>query len=157
MRILQFAFDARESGIAFDPDNGFLPHNYPEHTVVYTGTHDNDTVRGWWESASAEERAYAMRYMGSVMDEKTNEQGFRRTMPSTHPISETFIREAMKSVASWAVIPMQDILGLGSEARINTPSTLGGNWTWRMARGAFDLSRAAELREMTRLYGRLRS
>ncbi len=155
MRILQFAFDARESGLAFDPANGFLPHNYPEHTVVYTGTHDNNTVRGWWEGASAEERAYTMRYMGSSMDEGGTDGRALRTMPSTHPVSEAFIREAMKSVASWAVFPMQDILGLGSEARINTPSTLGGNWTWRMAPGGFDHARAAELREMTRLYGRL--
>ncbi len=158
MRILQFAFDAHESSVAFDPGNGFLPHNYPEHAVVYTGTHDNNTVRGWWEGASREERDYTRRYMGVSVDERSQVgPDASRIMPSTHPVSEAFIREAMKSVASWAVIPMQDILGLGSEARINTPSTLGGNWTWRMAPGSFDGVRAAELREMTRLYGRLRA
>jgi len=138
MRVLQFAFDAGESGVPFDPRNAFLPHTYVERSVVYTGTHDNDTLAGWLSQASREERGYLERYLG-----------YRPADPV-----RALIREAWKSVAAWAVAPMQDILGLGAEARMNTPSTLGGNWTWRMAEGAFTPALAAELRELSRLYGR---
>jgi 4-alpha-glucanotransferase len=138
MRVLQFAFDAAESGQPFDPGNAFLPHNYIEHCVVYTGTHDNDTLAGWLAHASNAERDYLRRYLGySPID----------------PV-RALIREAFKSVAAWAIVPMQDLLGLGSETRMNRPSTLGGNWTWRMEEGAFTAPLAAELREMSRLYGR---
>ena len=97
--------DSRECGYSSSPSTraraaspsirptASCPHNYPEHTVVYTGTHDNNTVRGWWEGASAEERAYTMRYMGSSMDEGGTDGRALRTMPSTHPVSEAFIRE----------------------------------------------------------------
>jgi 4-alpha-glucanotransferase len=138
MRVLQFAFDSGESGLAFDPKNSFLPHTYVERSVVYTGTHDNDTLAGWIAQASAEERDYLERYLG-----------YRPGDPV-----RALIREAWKSVAAWAIVPMQDLLGLGSEARMNTPSTLGGNWAWRMAEAAFAPGLAAELRELSRLYGR---
>ena len=138
MRILQFAFDAAESGAAFDPGNAFLPHNYVERCVVYTGTHDNDTLAGWIAQATAEELDYLRRYLG-----------FSPADPA-----RALVREALRSVAAWAVIPMQDLLGLGSEARMNRPSTLGGNWTWRMKEGAFSAELAAELKELSRLYGR---
>lgn len=139
MRILQFAFDAAESGSAFDPANEFLPHNYPDRAVVYTGTHDNDTLRGWWEAASAAERDYVARYLGYAPADP----------------ARALLREAWKSAAAWAIAPMQDLLGLGTEARMNTPSTLGGNWAWRLREGEFAPALAAELRELTRLYGRL--
>jgi len=138
MRILQFAFDAGESGTAFDPENGFLPHNYTERTVVYTGTHDNDTLVGWLAQARKAEREYLDRYLGY----------------SPADPARALIREALKSTAAWAVIPMQDLLGLGSEARMNRPSTLGGNWCWRMKEGGFAPGLAAELRELCALYGR---
>jgi 4-alpha-glucanotransferase len=138
MRILQFAFDAGESGNTFDPENGFLPHNYAERTVVYTGTHDNDTLVGWFAQASEAERDYAYRYLGYIPEDP----------------SRALIREALKSTAAWAIIPMQDALGLGTEARMNRPSTLGGNWCWRMKEGSFSPGLAAELREMSALYGR---
>jgi 4-alpha-glucanotransferase len=138
MRILQFAFDASESGSAFDPRNSFLPHNYTERSVAYTGTHDNDTLAGWYAQASAEERGYIARYLG-----------YEPADPA-----RALARELMKSVAAWAVVPMQDVLGLGAEARMNTPSTLGGNWAWRMAEGAFTSELALELAELSRLYGR---
>jgi 4-alpha-glucanotransferase len=138
MRILQFAFDASESGVAFDPKNAFLPHNYTERCVAYTGTHDNDTLAGWVSDSSSAERDYIARYLGYE--------------PGSIP--RALIRELMKSTAAWAVIPLQDILGLGSEARMNKPSTLGGNWAWRMADGAFDARLARELAELSRLYGR---
>jgi 4-alpha-glucanotransferase len=138
MRILQFAFDSGESGSAFDPRNAFLPHNYAERCVVYTGTHDNDTLAGWLAQASPEERDYLFRYLGSVPPDPVR----------------AIVREAWKSVAAWAIAPMQDLLGLGAKARMNTPSTLGGNWGWRMAEGAFTPRLAKELRELSSLYGR---
>jgi 4-alpha-glucanotransferase len=138
MRILQFAFDASESGSAFDPRNGFLPHNYIERCVAYTGTHDNDTLAGWFANAKDIERDYVERYLGYS--------------PADPP--RALLRELMKSTAAWAIVPMQDILGLGSEARMNKPSTLGGNWAWRMTEGQFTRELARELGEMSRLYGR---
>jgi len=138
MRILQFAFDSGESGCAFDPRNAFLPHNYVERCVVYTGTHDNDTLAGWLAQASADERDYVAAYLGA---------------DPADPV-RALLREAWKSVAAWAIAPMQDLLGLGTEARMNRPSTLGGNWGWRMADGAFTPRLAKELRGLSELYGR---
>jgi 4-alpha-glucanotransferase len=138
MRILQFAFDASESGTAFDPRNSFLPHNYTERCVAYTGTHDNDTLAGWYAQADRSERDYIARYLG---------------FSPADPV-RALVRELMKSTAAWAVFPLQDILGLGAEARMNTPSTLGGNWAWRMKEGAFTRELARELAELSRLYGR---
>jgi 4-alpha-glucanotransferase len=138
MRILQFAFDASESGRAFDPGNPFLPHNYVERCVAYTGTHDNDTLAGWYSRASEKERDYLDRYLGYSPSDPAG----------------ALVRELMKSVAAWGIVPMQDLLGLGTEARMNTPSTLGGNWTWRMREAAFSGEVAAALAELSRLYGR---
>jgi len=138
MRVLQFAFDANESGGAFNPENGFLPHNYVSRTVVYTGTHDNDTLGGWYAKASAKEKKHVEAYLGHL---------------PIDPV-KALLREAWKSVAAWAVAPMQDILGLGTEARMNTPSTLGGNWCWRMKEGAFTGKLASELAVLSSLYGR---
>lgn len=138
MRILQFAFDASESGSAFDPRNSFLPHNYVEHCAAYTGTHDNDTLAGWFSGATEAEREYVERYLGYA---------------SPDPV-RALVRELMKSTAAWAIFPVQDILGLGSGARMNRPSTLGGNWAWRMAEGSFTPRLARDLAELSRLYGR---
>ena len=135
MKVLQFAFDARES-------SNYLPHTYPMHCVVYTGTHDNDTTRGWYHAVGKEIRDFAKEYMCKPrLDEDT--------------LAGDFIAMAMGSVADLCVIPMQDYLGLGSEARINTPSTLGGNWMWRMKEGQFDDKTVEEVLRVTRLYGRL--
>jgi 4-alpha-glucanotransferase len=138
MRILQFAFDESESGAPFDPKNAFLPHNYTERCVAYTGTHDNDTLAGWIAQADPAERDYVVRYLGFV---------------PVDPV-RALVRELMKSTAAWAIFPLQDILGLGSEARMNKPSTLGGNWAWRMTESAFSREIAGSLAEMSRLYGR---
>jgi 4-alpha-glucanotransferase len=138
MRVLQFAFDAAESGTAFDPKNGFLPHNYVERCVVYTGTHDNDTLEGWVSHASRDEVAYLENYLGYS--------------PVSH--SWALVAEAWKSCAAWAIAPMQDILGLGSEARMNTPSTLGGNWAWRLGEDEFDVKTVSRLARLSHLYGR---
>ena len=139
MRILQFAFDKGEAG-SLDPGNRFLPHNHSFDSVVYTGTHDNDTTRGWFEKRTAEETGYLERYAG-------------RLDPEIH---WRFIRMAMASVCRFAVIPLQDVLGLGSEARTNTPGTSGtGNWSWRAGAEALDPAAAARLRGLASIYGRI--
>jgi 4-alpha-glucanotransferase len=139
MRILQFAFDRAEAG-ALSPENRFLPHNHVPNSIVYTGTHDNDTTRGWWEKRTAEERDYLDRYA-----------------PSPEPdIHWRLIAMAMASVCRFAVIPLTDVLGLGSEARMNTPGTSDrANWSWRCAPDCFDAGTAARLRSLASLYGRL--
>lgn len=135
MKVLQFAFDSRE------PSN-YLPHNYDENCVVYTGTHDNDTTRGWYQVLSKEDKAFSIEYMNNA------------TTPE-EDISWDFIRMAMGSVARLAVIPMQDFLCLGSEGRTNTPSTLGGNWEWRMLKPEFTDALAEKIYRMNWVYSRL--
>ena len=132
MKILEFAFDSAE-------DNDYLPHNYDKNCVVYTGTHDNDTVIGWFKTLRKKDRDFAKEYLG---------------IKNTKNIAYELIRAALCSVADTAIIPMQDYLELGSEARINTPSTLGGNWDWRMKENCFDEKLAARIRRMCELYGR---
>lgn len=132
MKILQFAFDSRE-------ESDYLPHNYPKNCIVYTGTHDNETTRGWYESCPVADRKFAKKYLD---------------IHTTKDIAWQFIRSALSSVADTAVIPMQDYLNLGDEARINTPSTLGNNWQWRMKSDALTDELAARIKEMSVLYGR---
>jgi 4-alpha-glucanotransferase len=138
MRILQFGFDASESGKGLDPHNPFLPHNYTAASVAYTGTHDNDTMAGWLAKASAEEHRFMEAYLGQLPD---------------NPV-RALIREALKSVAAFAVVPMQDILGLGSEARMNEPGTIGGNWAWRIHAEAASQSIARDLKQLAVMYAR---
>ena len=136
MKVLQFAFDSRE-------ESNYLPHTYPRNCVVYTGTHDNDTTKGWYHTAGKSTRQFAKEYMYKPrLDEDT--------------LAEDFIAMAMGSVADLCIVPMQDYLGLGSGARINTPSTLGGNWEWRMKTGTPDEETVQEMARMTRVYGRMR-
>jgi 4-alpha-glucanotransferase len=138
MRILQFGFDAAEAG-TLSPENRFLPHNHTADSIVYTGTHDNDTTLGWWENRSPAERDYLLRYAASAEPE----------------INWKLIRMAMASVCAFAVIPLQDVLGLGSEARMNTPGTSGGgNWCWRMDERSWDRPAAVRLRALSEMYGR---
>jgi 4-alpha-glucanotransferase len=131
MKILQFAFDSSE-------ENDYIPHNYPNNCVVYTGTHDNDTVVGWFEKAKNEDREYVLAYLNS--DGKN--------------IARDFARLAMASVAYTAIIPMQDLLGLGNEARMNLPGTTQSNWQWRMKPGQAKEALAEELGRLTKLYAR---
>ena len=133
MKVLQFAFDTRE-------ESDYLPHNYTRNCVVYTGTHDNDTIMGWTSSAPSSDVAAAKKYMHVAPDE-----GFNWAM----------IRTAMMSVADTAIFMMPDFLGLGSLARLNTPSTVGGNWNWRFEDGCINYWLAGIIREQTALYGRL--
>ena len=118
MKVLEFAFDSRDSGCASD----YLPHNYPENCVAYTGTHDNETIAGWFESIKPEEQKLARDYL---CDHYT-------------PVEELhlpFISLVMRSQARMCIIPLQDYLGLGNDCRINTPSTVGENWRWRLVPG----------------------
>jgi 4-alpha-glucanotransferase len=142
MAILQFAFGK-------DPQAPtFQPHNYPRNLAAYTGTHDNDTVMGWWRSEGGD----STRASEDVVVEKQKARAYLGT--DGHEIHWVMIRELMKSVADTVIFPMQDVLGLGSEARMNTPSTASGNWRWRLtARAAAEDAR--RLREMAELYGRL--
>ncbi len=136
MRVLQFAFDLKEYGL--NATNPFLPHNHAYNSVVYTGTHDNDTTRGWYEKLSDQEKDFIRRYMAR----------------SDKDIVWHFIRLAMASVARFAVIPFQDVLKLGSEARMNTPAILGGNWAWRYRAEALNSWSSDRLAELVALYGR---
>ena len=115
MKVLEFAFDDTEN-------SDYLPHKYTENSIVYTGTHDNETLVGWYETMSRKDKSFAREYMGC------------RHTPKKEMHWE-FIRLAMASPAKLAVIPVQDYLGLGAEARINEPSTLGKNWKWRLLPG----------------------
>lgn len=137
MKVLEFAFDSRE-------ESDYMPHNYGStNCVVYTGTHDNETVRGWFSTADPADVAVALEYMGLKDDKEGN---------------WAFIRTALASTADLAIVPMQDYLDLGSEARFNTPSTLGGNnWCWRMTKGQMKKKLARRMARMTELYGRARN
>ncbi len=132
MKVLQFAFDSRE-------ESDYLPHNYDKNCVVYVGTHDNDTALGWLDTVSPEDRRYAMDYL-----KLTGAEGYHWGL----------MRGAWASAARLAVVTAQDLLGLGSGARMNTPSTLGGNWQWRAMPGVFTEELAQRLRRETGIYRR---
>jgi 4-alpha-glucanotransferase len=143
MAVLQFAFGTDPQA----PD--FKPHNYPRHLVVYTGTHDNDTTAGWWsggaghstrsEAEIAAERAFVRRYLGTDGRE----------------IHWDFIRAVLASVADTAIVPAQDLLGLGTEARMNEPGTLGGNWKWRLLPNQLTPAIARRLQDLVAAYDRI--
>jgi 4-alpha-glucanotransferase len=131
MRILQFAF-------ADDTDNPYLPHNYERNTAVYTGTHDNDTTRAWFAAIGDRERAFVQKYLKSDGRE----------------IQWDFIHAASESVADLAIYPMQDVLGLGSEARMNQPGEAAGSWQWRFQWQQVEPWHATRLREISAIHGR---
>jgi len=133
MKVIQFAFDSREG-------SNYLPHTYSNHCVVYTGTHDNDTSIGWFKTAPKESVKFAKEYLNL-----TEEEGYNWGM----------MRGAWGSVADLAVVTMQDIIGVGSEARMNTPSTLGGNWEWRATADQIDNKYAKKVYKYMEMYGRL--
>ena len=131
MRVLQFAFG--------DDESSHLPHRYVPRCVVYTGTHDNDTTLGWFVAASPEERERVLDYVGG---------------DGIEPHWD-LARAAATSVAAWAVVPLQDVLGLGSEARMNTPGQAAGNWSWRARAQQLGGEEASRLRRLAQLTGRL--
>ena len=136
MKILQFAFDSRE-------DSDYLPHKYGRNSVVYTGTHDNETTYSWWKALAPEDLAVALRYLGASR------------FTGRKKLTWRLIELAQMSISDLCIIPMQDYLCLGSSARINTPSTIGKNWLWRMKPNAFSDKLVARIYAMTKLYGRL--
>ena len=133
MKIIEFAFGS-------DAENEHLPHNYNSNMVVYGGTHDNETVMGYFGSQTPKELKYAYDYMG--INKKSD-------------ITDAVLRTAYASVASIAIFQVQDVLGLGNEARMNTPSTVGDNWKWRMTSGELTAAHAKKLKKLAELYGRL--
>lgn len=134
MKVVQFAFDSRDDG-------NYMPHNYENHCVVYTGTHDNDTIMGWMKTAPKESVKIAKEYLGL-----NKEEGYNWGM----------MRGAWMSTAELAVVTMQDLLGLGTSARMNIPSTLGGNWQWRALPGQITMPLANKIYRKMELYGRMR-
>lgn len=138
MKVLEFAFDSRDSGSA----NDYLPHNYTENSVVYTGTHDNETLVGWFQCITDEERNMAREY---VCDHCTPDE----------QMYWSFISTVMMSKSNLCIVPMQDYLGYGNECRINKPSTVGTNWKWRVKKEELSEELMYKLRELARRYGRL--
>lgn len=132
MKVLEFAFDTRE-------ESDYLPHNYDKKCVVYIGTHDNDTVMGWFGNTKKSDIIFAKKYL-----KLNKKEGY----------NWGFIRGVLSSVGNLAVVQIQDYLGLGSEARMNTPSTLDGNWQWRAKKDALTDKLAEKINNITKLYGR---
>ena len=131
MRILQFAFEGGEST--------FLPHQLnTRNCICYTGTHDNNTSLGWYDQTSEYSRDKVRRYMNT----------------DASSISWDFIRICLGTIARYAIFPLQDVLKLGSEARMNVPGQAHGNWAWRYQKGDLNSGMASGLRQMTELFGR---
>ena len=137
MKVLEFAFDSRDTGSA----NDYLPHNYPKNSVVYTGTHDNETLTGWFEGILPQERQMVRNYLNNHRD-------------SDKEIYWDMVCTAMQSVSKLCVIPIQDYLGYGNEARMNQPSTLGENWKWRLKKGELSEELIQKIKNITMWYGR---
>ena len=137
MKVLEFAFDSRDSGSASD----YLPHNYIENCVAYTGTHDNETITGWFDSISKEEREMARNYLCDWSTKKKN-------------LQKSFIGLVMRSNAKTCIIPMQDYLGLNNKSRMNKPSTLGINWRWRVTKEQLNDDMKDEILTITKTFGR---
>lgn len=135
MKVLEFAFNS-------GGESDYLPHNYPNNCIVYTGTHDNDTLQGWFGTLDWGSKDFSYCYIGN-----------HRT--PAEEIHWDFIRLALSSVAKLAIIPVQDYLGLGQESRINEPSTVGGNWTWRMLEGELNNDILSRCWHMAKYYSRL--
>jgi 4-alpha-glucanotransferase len=135
MQVLLFGFDHSL------PRNHHAPHNIVSSSIVYTGTHDNNTVRGWFEKeASEEDRKRLIRYLGHEI--------------SPEKVNWDMIRLAMRSAGTTVIIPMQDVLGLDEKARMNIPAIAEGNWTWRLIDGQLTNDLAKTLADMTHIYGR---
>jgi 4-alpha-glucanotransferase len=143
MAVLQFAFGKDAQA------DGFKPHNYSRDTVAYTGTHDNDTAEGWWASR---EGAGSTRTAKDIEEERAHARAYLAA--DGREMGWVLLRAVYASVAELAMAPVQDLLGLGSEARMNTPGTPSGNWRWRLEEGALSPALAGRARSLARLYGR---
>ena len=138
MKVLEFAFDSRDTGSA----NDYLPHNYIENCIVYTGTHDNETLAGWFDEIPDNELAMARRYLWDDYTPKAQ-------------LHKAFIALAMRSAAKSCIVPMQDYLGLDNTCRTNKPSTIGTNWRWRVTGEQLSPELREEILSITKLYGRM--
>ena len=138
MKVLEFAFDSRDTGSA----NDYLPHNYVENCVAYTGTHDNETIVGWFDSITEEERQAARDYMCDQYTPKDQ-------------LYLSFISLVMRSHAKTCIIPLQDYMGLDNTCRINKPSTVGNNWKWRVTKDELSEELKEKIRTITKRYGRM--
>ncbi len=138
MKVLEFAFDARDTGSASD----YLPHNYTENCVAYTGTHDNETINGWLDCITKEEKMMVKDYL---CDYKTAQKNLHIPM----------ICLLMRSRANLTIIPMQDYLGLDNKARLNQPSTVGKNWKWRVTEEQLSEDLQVQIHKLTKMYGRI--
>ena len=132
MKVLEFAFDSKEP-------SDYLPHNYDKNCVCYAGTHDNDTLKGWIQTASKDDIAFAKEYLNTEED-----------------LISAILRAGMASTADLFVAQIQDYLELDSSARINVPGTLGDNWKWRLDKSQLDKKLAKKIKKMTKLYGRVK-
>ncbi|MDP2424426.1 MAG: 4-alpha-glucanotransferase [Bacteroidales bacterium] len=132
MKILQFAFDSEE-------ENDFLPHTYPRNCIVYTGTHDNDTSVGWYQASKEQDKQVISEYFN----------------PDENDISWAFIKLAWSSVADLAIAPLQDVLRLGTDARMNLPGKPSGYWKWRYRAEHLTVEHALKLRKLTKIFGRI--
>jgi 4-alpha-glucanotransferase len=132
MRVLQFGFDG-------SPDNPHLPHNYQRDLVAYTGTHDNDTTVGWYRSLASADAQRVEYYLRS----------------DAAGLPEGMTRAVLASVAQLAIIPAQDLLQLGSQARFNTPGTVSGNWSWRLPADSLTAALAQRYAPLNRVFGRV--
>ncbi len=152
MKVLQFAFTSDPKAMV----STFLPHNFERNYVVYTGTHDNDTTLGWFNTVSEGERAVVRRYLGSCGDTHLRLRAVQvcACAQCRCEINWDLIRLALMSVAHTAILPLQDVLGLGSEGRMNTPGRASGNWSWRYTEGALTDAIRDRLRDLTEIYGR---
>ena len=138
MKVLEFAFDSRDSGSA----NDYLPHNYPENCVVYTGTHDNETIAGWLDSITEQEVRMVRAYLADSYTPQDE-------------LNIPLIALAMRSSAKTCMIPIQDYLGYDNSCRMNQPSTVGTNWRWRLTEQELNEELNKEILQLTKLYGRL--
>ena len=149
MKVLQFAFDPGEAGKE-GMVNAFLPHMYNQNCVVYTGTHDNDTMQGWLDKAPDS----AVKIVAEYVTGRKFSENDAREMSNKKELCPLLIKSAMASSASMAVFPLQDIFAIGNEGRMNEPSTVGKNWKWRFNTELLTDEKAEELRFLSELYGR---
>ena len=137
MKVLQFAFDSADIG----GGNEYLPHNYNHNCVVYTGTHDNETIAGWFAALSEKEKKHIRDYL---CDHTTDDEGMYKKL----------VNLAMMSVANTCIIPIQDWLGLDNASRMNAPGTVGTNWSWRLKAGQVPEKLGEEVLSVTKRFGR---
>ena len=147
MRILQFAFGADPAA------HTFLPHAFSRNTVVYTGTHDNDTTVGWYE----DDGAVGTRSPDEIASERARLRAYVARETGAFEPAWELVRLAFSSVANTAIVPIQDLLSLGSSSRTNTPGVASGNWRFRVERGAISKDLLARLRAVSETYGRMPS